>query len=376
MQEQPQKDKIEIKAADLAEPIQGLSEEIVAPSASVKAPLRNPDDLRPGKQKTKQPERPLLIPVALVMLATSFFVGELDIVRAQTIAAISSTFTPSLNASDPSILESQIGLAAVYAANNKPEKAIACYESVISKLEFAKQKTTLQVPFLKILLAKQYLLNGKSEKAESIWKEALLSLPDPRMLKPVDVPPGLTYALQELGGMYDRNQDQPPLLDSPNNALPLYEKAIQYWTLSCGKGTVSNLQAFLALIYEQQGNNLKAAENYMRAYNLYKGGGDTNYNAYRLAHIGKNLVELRRYTEAIPILQKGLSMSEKVSWWQYALISEYYLARAYFELGQFSNAKVYFEKVIKNEDKNNCSDFTNSARQYISRLKQIPASKL
>jgi tetratricopeptide (TPR) repeat protein len=110
----------------------------------------------------------------------------------------------------------------------------------------------------------------------------------------------------------------------------LYEFLVSIWDYQPATSTISNLESELGHTYEDWGQYEKALEMFTRAYNYHKYGriagvGSplvTGYNAYRLAHMGANLVKLGRYAEAEPLLKLSLSMVRQLNHSQDYLLSD------------------------------------------------------
>ncbi|MBX9723641.1 MAG: hypothetical protein K2X81_19710, partial [Candidatus Obscuribacterales bacterium] len=94
--------------------------------------------------------------------------------------------------------------------------------------------------------------------------------------------------------------------------IALYECLLANWQYQAPWDTASNIRSDLGEIYESQNRFAMAYELFVKAYELRKNFGDVDYNAYRLAHIGGNLLGMGRVAEGRKALLDAQAMAERL----------------------------------------------------------------
>ncbi len=103
-----------------------------------------------------------------------------------------------------------------------------------------------------------------------------------------------------------------PLAEQNKIAAALYETLLSNWQYQVPWDTSSNIRSELGEIYESEKLYSKAYQLFFDAYQTRKNFGDVDYNAYRLAHIGGNLMGMGRVAEGRKALQEADAMAQRL----------------------------------------------------------------
>ncbi len=94
--------------------------------------------------------------------------------------------------------------------------------------------------------------------------------------------------------------------------MGIYEFLLATWDYQPLLETTSNVESNLAQLNENLGRHAEALDLFTKAYDHHKNMGDATYKAYRLAHMGGNLVALGRYGEGEKCLLDAQAMYDRL----------------------------------------------------------------
>jgi len=339
--DQREMDKIELRV---------LAEEWSEPTGSL-SPAQVPKDEMPPIEPPaaacapEKPRRSYALAVTTILLLGAIVLGpSIGLLRVQVVAAIAD----KMNHQSKWYGGNRSDLASAYMSTGNSAAAEQVYRALLAEDLPPGQVNDfgLNRQYAQLELANLYRTEGKHQESAQLAKLALTGITAAGKIDPTSYPSDLTRIVQSFASFYDSDENPGKHADD-KFAIELYEKTLALWKYAPGSGTKSNVNAALARLYEESGQHQLALDNYISAYNVFKENGDTSYNAYRLEHIGLNMLELHQYAQAEPILEQALSMT-KLAWNEpFPLISsQINLARAKYELHKYGEAKTLLESAL------------------------------
>ncbi len=375
MVDQREIDKIELRvlAEEWSAPPAALAPAEAPETASIEPSIHNPT---PAKL-----QGPMAFALMVVLLLAAIVQGpSIGLLRTQALASIAERLNPQANW----YVDNRADLASAYAAAGHAASAEQVYTKLIADLQLPGKAQTsgVQAAYVQLLLSNVYRVQGKYKEATDLTKSALQGIttaeklyakeqtpardlddkqgkmPLPGVEEGIQLdkktfPAGMNSLILLIAHFYDENEN-PGKNANDKLSTALYETALSLWDYAPGCSSKSNTEADLGKLYEKNGNYQKALENFTSAYNVFKQNGNTCYNAYRLEHIGFNLLELHKYEEAEPVLERGLEMT-KIAWEGSSplLYSQVNLARVKQALHKYGVAKALLDSALADSYKLN-----------------------
>lgn len=264
--------------------------------------------------------------------------GKYDSAEACFTRAIAACRKMKLNSAEGRI---RLNMVSVFLVKKNYEKALAAALPVTALFEAAKDNegkayTEKQIGII-------YREMGQVEKAKTYLQAAA---DDFLAIGSIDY---YMTTLPSLGGLYLKQKQY-------DSTLLYYRKALAYQQKNINVNTAfawENMgDAFFAMAENNQGSryNDSALYHYTQARNFFATTGDTADVAFEAINIGKCLVRLKRYQEAIKYLAGALKIFDNDNQPDHAFEASLELAQAYSGTGDYKLAYQYLQESTEYKD--------------------------
>ncbi len=240
---------------------------------------------------------PGFLPLVLMLVLLFTLVDKIYIARAWAITAIANARAPY-----PHVDMAATNYLIKVLGTQSPGGASIIYKDMLKKLQNLPEQTDGSVAVARLTFLNKWF------DAENLGKDRYLhelELIIPKL--PAEDEINLS---SEISTQVYRSAVKTEDYGESEKALELYSKALAYSNRDSGNANKVRIQGNMGSLYERLGRNDEALRYFLAAVDDSPPDMKTNGQAWRLGHIGFNLMKQYRFREAIPYLRKAIEMGD------------------------------------------------------------------